>query len=292
MVTQLTALQTRSAHLAVEASRLQGFVQSVIRETTNAAEATEEPASPQPHPIPILSTEEIQPQSQEVKEHPRDRIARSHQAADHTRQLLTRSEEIFYHLRAWQEYQAEQGARSLRLPAALSSPASSTPSLSHVGVHFLLIEEKPAHIALFQEALKEVPIPCRVSVLTHPSEIEAFVALTKSAPPPSPPQVILLDSFAQGMEAAEMVTLLGNLPGYDQIPMILFSALPEMDGQRRSTSLGTTAFVQKPEKLQPLFDAVAGIVERWGQSATSGGRPRRERGRVGRPMRQTREYLN
>ena len=42
-----------------------------------------------------------------------------------------------------------------------------------------------------------------------------------------------------------------------------------MEGQRQHTLLGTTAFVQKPTQLQPYFDAVAGIVYRWGRRSDS-----------------------
>jgi hypothetical protein len=60
-----------------------------------------------------------------------------------------------------------------------------------------------------------------------------------------------------------------SLPGYKRVPVILFGGLPEMEGQRQRTLLGTAAFVQKPTQLQPYFDAVADIVYRWGKGSDS-----------------------
>src|SRR5262245_58872114 len=123
VTSQLQALTTQSAHLAVEVVRLQNFIQSLLLEHTGAAEAPRESA-------PMLSRTAIQQQSQEARENARDRIARSHQASDRTRQLLQQSEEMFQRLQAWQEYQAEHADSSVQLPATRSA---------HARVHILLI---------------------------------------------------------------------------------------------------------------------------------------------------------
>jgi CheY-like chemotaxis protein len=112
-------------------------------------------------------------------------------------------------------------------------------------------------------------IPCQLSVLGQSSEIEAFVAQAQSAAPTARPHVIILDYFLDGMEVAKILAWVRSLPGYEQVPVILFGGLPEMEGQQQSTLLGTAAFVQKPTQLQPYFDAVAGIVYRWGRSSDS-----------------------
>jgi CheY-like chemotaxis protein len=208
-------------------------------------------------------------QARAVREKARDKIARSHQAANKTRQLVKRSEEIAQHLRARQEYRAEQADRAPLFPPPPSSPAFSPPALPHVLVHILLIEDNLADITLLREALKEVAIPCQLSVLRQSSEIEPFVAQAKSAAPTARPHVIILDYVLNGIEVTETLSQVRRLPGYEQIPVILFSGLPEMEGQRQRTLLGTAAFVQKPTQLQPYFDAVAGIVYRWGRRSDS-----------------------
>jgi len=144
-----------------------------------------------------------------------------------------------------------------------SRPPKADAPLSHPGVHILLIEDSPADIALFREALQKLPIPCQLTACTHFRELEAFVAQAGNASAVRP-QLILLDYLLADMEAAETLALCRSLPGYDTIPVILFSGLPETEGQQRSTVLGTTAFVQKPGALQAYFDAVAAIVYRWG----------------------------
>ena len=131
----------------------------------------------------------------------------------------------------------------------------------------LLIEDNPADIKLFQEALKERRPPCRVSVLTQLSEVEDFVAQAGSAALSAPPQLIVSDYLMHGMEAADMLAMLRRLPGYNSLPVILFSALPEREGQRQCTSLHTTAFVYKPGELQAYYEAIAAIVHQWGSES-------------------------
>jgi len=134
-------------------------------------------------------------------------------------------------------------------------------------VDILLIEDNPADIKLFQEALKERRPPCRVSVLTQLSEVEDLVAQAGSAALSAPPQLIVSDYLMHGMEAADMLAMLRRLPGYNSLPVILFSALPEREGQRQCTSLHTTAFVYKPGELQAYYEAVAAIVHQWGSES-------------------------
>jgi CheY-like chemotaxis protein len=99
--------------------------------------------------------------------------------------------------------------------------------------------------------------------------------------------MIILDYLLDGMEVAEILARVRSLPGYERIPVILFSGLPEMEGQRQRTLLSTTAFVQKPTQLQPYFDAIASIVYRWGRSSDridpSSGRGKRHREENGEP---------
>ena len=220
----------------------------------------------QPSPTTLLASKEVKRNARELKERARDLRARTHQLTDQTRQLFKRADEIAQHNRAKQEYSAEQAARAPLFPPPPSSP-TLPPALPHILVHILLIEESLADIALFREALKEVAIPCQLSVLGQSSEIEAFVAQAKSAAPAVHPHVIILDYFLDGMEVTEILARVRTLPDYEQVPVILFGGLPEMEGQRQRTLLGTAAFVQKPTQLQPYFDAVAGIVYRWGRSS-------------------------
>ena len=223
----------------------------------------------QPSPTTLLASEEVKRHARELKERARDLRARTHQVADQTRQLFKRADEIAQHTRARQEYRAEQADCAPLFPPPPSSPALSPPALPYVLVHLLLIEDNPADIALFREALKEIAIPCQRSVLGQSSEIEAFVAQAKSAAPTARPHMIILDYFLDGVEVAEILARVRSLPGYEHVPVILFSALPEMEGQRQHTLMGTAAFVQKPTQLQPYFDAVASIVYRWGTRSDS-----------------------
>jgi hypothetical protein len=131
-----------------------------------------------------------------LNERARDLRARTHQVTDQTRQILKRADEIAQHTRARQEYRAEQADRAPLFPPPPSP--RPFPALPHTLVHILLIEDSLADIALFREALKEVAIPCQLSVLKQSSEIETFVAQAKSAAATVRPHMIILDYFRTG----------------------------------------------------------------------------------------------
>jgi len=135
---------------------------------------TDTPA--QPSPTTLLASKEVKRNARELKERARDLRARTHYLTDQTRQLFKRADEIAQHNRARQEYRAEQAVRAPLFPPPPYSLPLCLPALPHILVHILLIEDSLADIALFREALKEVAIPCQLSVLGQPSEIEAFVA--------------------------------------------------------------------------------------------------------------------
>jgi CheY-like chemotaxis protein len=165
-----------------------------------------------------------------------------------TRQLVAQTEELFQQARARREREAEQHARAATPPGAGG---------------ILLIEDNPADVRLFSEALAQNGFPWPLTVLTCQNEVGDFVQQDAAAQP-APPQLIILDSRIPGMEAAEILAALRSRPAYANRPALLFSSLDEVEGQRRSAELGATAFVRKPGDLEAFFAAVATMVRRWG----------------------------
>ena len=216
--------------------------------------------APLPRPALSLSNKEIQQQAQDVRERARDIIARPITRLIAPDTLLNSPRRLPNSAKPG----AEHAERFPLFPPLLSSPAPLSPSLPHPVVRILLIEDSPTDIALFRDALQELPIPCQLTACTRFRELAAFVAQTGKAASAARPQLILLDYFLADMEVAETPALCRSLPDSETIPVILFSGLSELEGQRQSTVLGTTAFVQKPGALQPYFDAVAAIIYRWG----------------------------
>jgi hypothetical protein len=66
------------------------------------------------------------------------------------------------------------------------------------------------------------------------------------------------------------MTAVRAVPAYHRAPVILFSTLPEEEGQRCCVQYGATMFVHKPGELQAFVEAVATMVRRWSETGGSG----------------------
>jgi CheY-like chemotaxis protein len=97
----------------------------------------------------------------------------------------------------------------------------------------LLIEDSSADVALFRHALKECALPCQLTVLTHRSEVVAFVRQAATAPPLFSPRLIIADCWIPGMAAEDIIGAVRTVPAYRRVPVILFSSLDEVEGEQR-----------------------------------------------------------
>ena len=131
--------------------------------------------------------------------------------------------------------------------------AACPPALPPVDI--LLIEDNPADVRLFREALKAGNISGQLSILENASAVVAFVQHE-----PVSPQLIVLDGEVPGMSVEELIESLRTLPGFANIPVLLFSSLDEREGQWRSALYGAMGFVHKPGDLQSYFDAILTMV--------------------------------
>jgi len=82
--------------------------------------------------------------------------------------------------------------------------------------------------------------------------VKAFFAQATTAAYLSLPRLIIADCMIPGMEAEDIVAAVRTVPAYHRVPVILFSTLPEAEGQRRYVQCGATAFVQKPWRVAGL----------------------------------------
>jgi CheY-like chemotaxis protein len=161
------------------------------------------------------------------------------------------------HTRAWRERQAELGS----LPPAATAPT---------GVNILLIEDNPADVTLFRHALEAAALPCQLTVLTDRRDVEAFVRHGDPASLLPPPRLLITDCMIPGMEVEEVIATLRSVPASERLPVILFSSLPEEEGERRRLRCGATLFVHKPFELEAFVVAVSTLVQRWGGGGHGG----------------------
>ena len=194
-------------------------------------------------------SEEIQ-KARDMIEIARDLIARTHQALDTVRQLIKSKKEILQYNQARRERQAEQMASATTVP-------------DEAGIDILHITESPVDIARFRYALRAYALPCQMKVLTERSDVEAFIRRAATAAPLFLPRLIITDYQMPDMETEEIVAAVRTVPAYRRIPILLFSALEEAEGQRRCRQCGATAFVHKPIDFEAVLLAVATMVHRW-----------------------------
>jgi CheY-like chemotaxis protein len=204
----------------------------------------------QPGDAPALPSEEIQ-KAQDMVEIARDLIARTHQALDTLRQLIKSKKEILQYNQARREHKAEQMAFAMTVP-------------DEAGTDILLITESPVDIARFRYALRASALPCQMKVLTERSDVEAFVQRAATAAPLFLPRLIITECQLPDMETEEIVAAVRTVPVYRRIPILLFSALEEAEGQWRCWQSGATAFVHKPSDFEAVLSAVVIMVHRWG----------------------------
>ena len=96
----------------------------------------------------------------------------------------------------------------------------------------------------------------------------AFVRQATTVPPLCACQLIIAEAWIPGMAVEEIFAAVRTVPAYAAVPAVLFSALPEEEGQRRGAQSGATGFVHKPSEWQAFVAAVATIVRRWGGGST------------------------
>ena len=152
---------------------------------------------------------------------------------------MQQQEEMAQHIRARWERQAERRG----LPLAPAPQA---------GITILLIEDDPADVALFRYVLDKYALPCRLTVLSQRREVEAFFTQAATAAPLALPRLIIAEYRIPGMEFAEIMAAVRTVPAYRRVPVILFSTVPEEEGQRLSGACGATLFVDKPGEWEAL----------------------------------------
>jgi response regulator RpfG family c-di-GMP phosphodiesterase len=155
------------------------------------------------------------------------------------RQLSKANAAIVGHMQAVRERQAE--LRSLPLAPA-----------PQAGITILLIEDDPSDVALFRSVLDTYALPCRLTVLSQRSDVEAFCTQAPTATYLSLPRLIIAEYRIPGMEFAEIMAAVRAVPAYRRVPVILYSTIPEDEGQRLSGAWGTTLFVHKPGEWEAL----------------------------------------
>jgi len=71
------------------------------------------------------------------------------------------------------------------------------------------------------------------------------------------PDLILLDLTMPGMSGYQTLKALRSLPGGEDVPVVLISALPECEERENALAAGGVDYLTKPFQIPALIDVVA-----------------------------------
>ena len=74
------------------------------------------------------------------------------------------------------------------------------------------------------------------------------------------PDLVLMDIMLPGLDGATVSDLLRDIPGLEQVPILLLSAMPEEEVQRRASEV-EAGYVLKPFRMYQLIDVVRRCLE-------------------------------
>jgi CheY-like chemotaxis protein len=119
-----------------------------------------------------------------------------------------------------------------------------------------LVEDNPGDVYLIQEALREQSIPYSLELF---QDAEGIFDRLKSGE--KAPDLILLDLNLPKIEGLDVLKVLRNLPGLDEVPIgVLTSSQSPLD-KVKATSSGANRFIQKPTSLDEFLIEVGGAIK-------------------------------
>ena len=130
-------------------------------------------------------------------------------------------------------------------------------------LHLLLIEDNPADVMMFREALRGSPIPADV-MIAYDGE-QALKLLEEVG---SKSDFIVLDlSIPKG----DGHSILEHQQSCSGPPIVVFTSSLNVEDQQRALANGASDYVIKPASFRDFMDAVQSIVERWAAARGTSG---------------------
>jgi two-component system, chemotaxis family, response regulator Rcp1 len=128
-----------------------------------------------------------------------------------------------------------------------------------VVIRIVIIEDNPADLRLFKEALRFFEIEAEV---THfPDGVTAVATIqSQQAPWNPPPDLVFLDLNMPRVSGFDVLTMLRSTPAYAETPVAIFTSSQAPADIDRAEELRASRFLQKPTSLRDFFNVVSSTV--------------------------------
>ncbi len=118
--------------------------------------------------------------------------------------------------------------------------------------HFFLIDDDPDELDIFTEALTEINPACSCTWANGPFRaLEMFKTII--------PDVIFLDINMPRMDGFDCLREIKKLPGFERVPVILYSNGINEEACKRAIALGAAGCVRKASDIPKLSDIIRKI---------------------------------
>jgi two-component system, chemotaxis family, response regulator Rcp1 len=127
-------------------------------------------------------------------------------------------------------------------------------------MRLIIIEDNPADVRLFREALRVLSMDVQVS---HFSDVESAVAVLRAGTEPwqPPPDAVFLDLNMPRMSGFDVLEILRDTPGCDNVPIVIFTSSHSPADMEKASELKADGFVHKPTELRDFFAVVGATVQ-------------------------------
>jgi CheY-like chemotaxis protein len=135
-------------------------------------------------------------------------------------------------------------------------------------IEILYVEDNPADVELWREALAEFP-SCSVQTVVDGKTALDYLRHTGRYGDATPPDLILLDMSMPGLDGHRVLAEVKSDRTLRLIPVIVLSSSARMEEITQAYELGANAYVIKPPQLNRFRHMVRAIYSFWCQAASS-----------------------
>lgn len=134
-------------------------------------------------------------------------------------------------------------------------------------LELLLVEDNPGDVELAREALRELPLALRLSVVHDGVEALAFLRRQGRHADAPRPDLVLLDLNIPKLDGRGVLAEAKGDAALREIPIVVLTSSQAEPDVRRAYALHANCYVAKPVDLDQYFATVRAVVEFWGTVA-------------------------